>query len=118
MVAPAADPMAQTAISSGVPDQVVLEGTGSGSGLLDLTRDISCFVDIVHFELDYGDLISQPEQPLRITQANEPPRIVVIKEPGIKNPGHPEPRVFGNHAKRREFTLRTRHLHNRANRRT
>jgi hypothetical protein len=34
-----ADPMAQTAISSGVPDQVSLEGVGSGSGLLDLTRE-------------------------------------------------------------------------------
>ena len=34
-----ADPMAQTAISSGVSDQVNLEPTGSGSGLLDLTRE-------------------------------------------------------------------------------
>jgi len=34
-----ADPAAQTAISSGVPDQVSLEGVGSGSGLLDLTRE-------------------------------------------------------------------------------
>src|SRR5258706_756242 len=33
------DPMAQTAIGSGIPDQVKLEGVGSGSGLLDLTRD-------------------------------------------------------------------------------
>jgi hypothetical protein len=35
-----ADPMAQTAISQGaVPDQINLEGIGSGSGLLDLTRE-------------------------------------------------------------------------------
>lgn len=35
-----ADPMAQTAISSGsMQDQISLEGTGSGSGLLDLTRE-------------------------------------------------------------------------------
>jgi hypothetical protein len=34
-----ADPAAQTAISSGVPDQISLEGVGSGSGLLDLTRE-------------------------------------------------------------------------------
>jgi hypothetical protein len=34
-----ADPMAQTAISSSIPDQVNLEGVGSGSGLLDLTRE-------------------------------------------------------------------------------
>jgi hypothetical protein len=35
-----ADPMAQTAISGGgVTDQVNLEGVGSGSGLLDLTRE-------------------------------------------------------------------------------
>jgi len=35
-----ADPMAQTAISGGgMSDQISLEGTGSGSGLLDLTRE-------------------------------------------------------------------------------
>jgi hypothetical protein len=34
-----ADPMAQTAISAGGIDQVNLEGVGSGSGLLDLTRE-------------------------------------------------------------------------------
>jgi hypothetical protein len=34
-----ADPSAQTAISSSVSDQVNLEGVGSGSGLLDLTRE-------------------------------------------------------------------------------
>src|SRR5207249_6351079 len=34
-----ADPSAQTNISSGVPDQINLEGVGSGSGLLDLTRE-------------------------------------------------------------------------------
>src|SRR5262249_7041450 len=37
--AEAADPSAQTNISSGVSDQVNLEGIGSGSGLLDLTRE-------------------------------------------------------------------------------
>jgi hypothetical protein len=36
---PAVDPSAQTAISSGVRDQVNLESVGSGSGLLDLTRE-------------------------------------------------------------------------------
>jgi hypothetical protein len=34
-----ADPMAQTAISSGPTEQMSLEGVGSGSGLLDLTRE-------------------------------------------------------------------------------
>ncbi len=34
-----ADPMAQTAITPGVRDQINLEGVGSGSGLLDLTRE-------------------------------------------------------------------------------
>ena len=34
-----ADPSAQTAISSSIQDQVNLEGVGSGSGLLDLTRE-------------------------------------------------------------------------------
>ncbi|QOJ13487.1 MAG: helix-turn-helix domain-containing protein [Planctomycetia bacterium] len=34
-----ADPMAKTTITSAARDQVSLEGTGSGSGLLDLTRE-------------------------------------------------------------------------------
>lgn len=34
-----ADPMAQTQITPSVEDQISLEGTGSGSGLLDLTRE-------------------------------------------------------------------------------
>lgn len=34
-----ADPMAQTNISGSISDQVNLEGVGSGSGLLDLTRE-------------------------------------------------------------------------------
>ena len=34
-----ADPMAQTNVSGSVSDQVNLEGVGSGSGLLDLTRE-------------------------------------------------------------------------------
>src|SRR5437763_2043801 len=34
-----ADPSAQTNIASNVPDQVSLESVGSGSGLLDLTRE-------------------------------------------------------------------------------
>jgi hypothetical protein len=37
--APRADPMAQTSIGSGIQDQINLEGVGSGSGLLDLTRE-------------------------------------------------------------------------------
>jgi hypothetical protein len=37
--APRADPMAQTSIGSGSQDQINLEGVGSGSGLLDLTRE-------------------------------------------------------------------------------
>jgi hypothetical protein len=37
--APKVDPMAQTAIGSGIQDQINLEGVGSGSGLLDLTRE-------------------------------------------------------------------------------
>ena len=31
--------MAQTSIGSGIQDQINLEGVGSGSGLLDLTRE-------------------------------------------------------------------------------
>jgi hypothetical protein len=35
----AADPMAKTQIAPSIEDQVALEGVGSGSGLLDLTRE-------------------------------------------------------------------------------
>jgi hypothetical protein len=35
----AADPMAKTQISAAIEDQVAIEGVGSGSGLLDLTRE-------------------------------------------------------------------------------
>ena len=35
----AADPMAKTAIAPSIEDQISLEGVGSGSGLLDLTRE-------------------------------------------------------------------------------
>jgi hypothetical protein len=35
-----ADPMAQTSITQSVEDQISLETTGSGSGLLDLTREV------------------------------------------------------------------------------
>ena len=38
-VAEDVDPMAQTNISGGIRDQMALEGVGSGSGLLDLTRE-------------------------------------------------------------------------------
>jgi hypothetical protein len=38
-VAEDVDPMAQTNISGGIRDQLALEGVGSGSGLLDLTRE-------------------------------------------------------------------------------
>ena len=34
-----ADPMAKTQITAGIEDQINLEGVGSGSGLLDLTRE-------------------------------------------------------------------------------
>ena len=36
---PRVDPLAQTSIGSGIQDQINLEGVGSGSGLLDLTRE-------------------------------------------------------------------------------
>jgi len=54
-----ADPMAKTHIAASVEDQVTLEGVGSGSGLLDLTResdDTSLGAEV----LDHIDMEGEP----------------------------------------------------------
>lgn len=61
----AADPMAKTQIAPSIEDQITLEGVGSGSGLLDLTResdDTSLGAEV----LDHIDIEQQatvPEAP-------------------------------------------------------
>lgn len=51
-----ADPMAKTQIAASIEDQVALEGGGSGSGLLDLTResdDTSLWADVLdHIDVE------------------------------------------------------------------
>ncbi|GAG26026.1 unnamed protein product, partial [marine sediment metagenome] len=54
----AADPMAKTQIAPSLEDQISLEGVGSGSGLLDLTResdDTSLGAEVLdHIDMDSG----------------------------------------------------------------
>jgi len=54
----AADPMAKTQIAPGIEDQISLEGVGSGSGLLDLTResdDTSLGAEVLdHIDIEEG----------------------------------------------------------------
>lgn len=54
----AADPMAKTQIAPSLEDQISLEGSGSGSGLLDLTResdDTSLGAEVLdHIDMDSG----------------------------------------------------------------
>ncbi len=54
----AADPMAKTSIAPSVEDQISLEGVGSGSGLLDLTResdDTSLGAEVLeHIDVEAG----------------------------------------------------------------
>lgn len=57
-----ADPMAKTQIAPSIEDQIALEGVGSGSGLLDLTResdDTSLGAEV----LDHIDLEAAPSMP-------------------------------------------------------
>ncbi len=61
----AADPMAKTQISSSIEDQINLEGVGSGSGLLDLTResdDTSLGAEVLD-NIDIEGVASMPPVP-------------------------------------------------------
>lgn len=82
-----ADPMAKTKISPSVEDQIAIEGVGSGSGLLDLTResdDTSLGEVIDHIDLDessaertampataYGEPAIAPETAVVVAEAPE-----------------------------------------------
>ncbi|MCE5327684.1 MAG: helix-turn-helix domain-containing protein [Planctomycetaceae bacterium] len=73
----AADPMAKTQIAPSLEDQVSIEGVGSGSGLLDLTResdDTSLGAEVLdHIDVDQeGAGISSSEEGLLEPQPFEP----------------------------------------------
>jgi hypothetical protein len=82
----AADPMAKTQIAPSLEDQFSVEGVGSGSGLLDLTResdDTSLgaeVLDNIDMDSDIGSEIPEPEpyQPAAAPAA-EPAQPVVVE---------------------------------------
>ncbi len=66
----AADPMAKTQIAQSLEEQISMEGVGSGSGLLDLTREsddtsLGGVLDQIDIEgggaQEIGDVIAEPE---------------------------------------------------------
>ena len=65
----AADPMAKTQIAPSLEDQIALEGVGSGSGLLDLTResdDTSLGAEVLdHIDVEGvgAEIIEEPAEP-------------------------------------------------------
>jgi len=82
-----ADPMAATQITAGArEDEVSLEGTGSGSGLLDLTREADdtslgaeLLDEIYSGEEEYvePEAPAVPEEPAAEEEAEEPPEPVI-----------------------------------------
>ena len=81
------DPMAKTAISPSVEDEISLEGVGSGSGLLDLTResdDTSLGEVLEHIDVEAAVPSGAPpmvedipdEPPVTAEEAYEPPAVV------------------------------------------
>ena len=67
----AADPLAQTQVAASLEDQISIEGVGSGSGLLDLTResdDTSLGADLLN-NIDLEGRAAQGPVPLQETAA-------------------------------------------------
>lgn len=85
----AADPMAKTQIAPSIEDQISIEGVGSGSGLLDLTResdDTSLGAVIDHIDLEGPIDDDEPSAPVGtygapVAAAPEPSVVVVAAEP-------------------------------------
>jgi len=81
-----ADPMAKTQIAPSIEDQIALEGVGSGSGLLDLTResdDTSLGAEVLdHIDLEgeAATAVAEPEAapaPVAIPQETVEPVVVM-----------------------------------------
>jgi len=83
-----ADPMAKTQIAPSIEDQIALDGVGSGSGLLDLTResdDTSLGEVIDHIDLEepaVGAPISQ-HAPAATVYGDVAPTMVMEAEPAM-----------------------------------
>ena len=90
----AADPMAKTTIAPSLEDQISMDGVGSGSGLLDLTResdDTSLGAEVlgnIDMESGMGTAVeeeSPPEEMIGIAEpvAMEAPAVVETADPGL-----------------------------------
>jgi hypothetical protein len=55
-------------------------------------------VDVVDFEFDDRDEIAEAEEALRVGEAGEGPRGIVIVEAGVEDSRDAEAGVFGHHA--------------------
>ncbi len=76
-----ADPMAKTQIAPSIEDQVSIEGVGSGSGLLDLTResdDTSLGEVIDNIDLDEPAEEEEPAAPVGYEQPGAEPQTAVV----------------------------------------
>ncbi|MDY6913053.1 MAG: hypothetical protein SVT52_01160 [Planctomycetota bacterium] len=95
----AADPMAKTQIAPSLEDQIAIEGVGSGSGLLDLTResdDTSLGEVLDHIDMEAavgsgsgiaGEVESEPYPP--------PPEAVAAAQPAYVEAIDPGAGLFG-----------------------
>jgi len=80
-----ADPMAKTQISSSIEDQINLEGVGSGSGLLDLTResdDTSLGAEVLD-NIDIEGVPAVPEIPSASGSMATPATIAPVEQPMV-----------------------------------
>ena len=80
-----ADPMAKTQISSSIEDQINLEGVGSGSGLLDLTResdDTSLGAEVLD-NIDIEGVASVPPLPSASGSMATPATIAPVEQPMV-----------------------------------
>jgi hypothetical protein len=72
----AADPMAKTQVSQSLEDQIALEGVGSGSGLLDLTRES----DDTSLGAEVLEHIDMEGVPTALSQETPPPPDILTPE--------------------------------------
>jgi len=90
----AADPMAKTMLTSGEDEHAVLEGSGGGSGLLDLTResdDTSLGAELLE-GIDMGDT-AETVAPTAAGAAPEPAMVAEVS--GLPAPGPEVPLALG-----------------------
>lgn len=82
-----ADPMAKTQIAPSLEDQIAVEGVGSGSGLLDLTResdDTSLGADLLD-NIDSDEEVAEPfAQPVAPDQYAQQAEVAVTPAPVIE----------------------------------